>query len=98
MNKPIALPNIVLGKTIGTVVSGITHECGRILFEAEMSMEKRGLHGHEFSARHAGLVENVDVEACARREVEQLALIRPEPRLLVVQPFDASTVRDIERH
>jgi ribosome recycling factor len=31
-------------------------------------------------------------------KLKQLALIStPEPRLLVVQPFDASTVRDIER-
>ena len=31
-------------------------------------------------------------------KLKQLALITtPEPRLLVVQPFDASTVADIER-
>jgi ribosome recycling factor len=31
-------------------------------------------------------------------KLKQLALITaPEPRLLVIQPFDASTVRDIER-
>src|SRR5882757_817432 len=53
-----------------------------ILFEAEVAMDK-----------------NVDVEAYgSAMKLKQLALITtPEPRLLVVQPFDASTVRDIEK-
>src|SRR5260370_10292641 len=47
----------------------------------------------------AGLVENVDVAAYgSTMKLKQLALITtPEPRLLVVQPFDASTVQDVER-
>ena len=51
---------------------------------------------HEFSAVRTGkaspaLVENVDVEAYgSTMKLKQLALITtPEPRLLVVQPFDA---------
>ena len=59
---------------------------------------------HEFSAVRTGkaspaLVENIDVEAYgASMKLKQLALITtPEPRLLVIQPFDASTVRDIEK-
>lgn len=59
---------------------------------------------HEFSAVRTGkaspaLVENVDVEAYgSAMKLKQLALITtPEPRLLVVQPFDAATVRDIEK-
>ena len=59
---------------------------------------------HEFSSVRTGkaspaLVENVDVEAYGSvMKLKQLALITtPEPRLLVVQPFDASTVRDIEK-
>ena len=59
---------------------------------------------HEFSAVRTGkaspaLVENVDVEAYgSAMKLKQLALITtPEPRLLVVQPFDAGTVRDIEK-
>jgi len=76
-----------------------------ILFEAEMSMEKSvDYMVHEFSAVRTGkaspaLVENVDVEAYgSAMKLKQLALITtPEPRLLVVQPFDASTVRDIEK-
>jgi len=46
-----------------------------------------------------GLVENVDVHAYgSSMKLKQLALITtPEPRLLVVQPFDAGTVPDIER-
>ena len=59
---------------------------------------------HEFAAVRTGkaspaLVENVDVQAYgSSMKLKQLALITtPEPRLLVVQPFDASTVQDIER-
>lgn len=59
---------------------------------------------HEFAAIRTGkaspaLVENLDVEAYgSSMKLKQLALISaPEPRLLVIQPFDASTVRDIER-
>jgi ribosome recycling factor len=76
-----------------------------ILFEAEMSMEKSVDYMiHEFSAVRTGkaspsLVENVDVEAYgSAMKLKQLALITtPEPRLLVVQPFDAGTVKDIEK-
>src|SRR5215210_674604 len=76
-----------------------------ILFEAEMTMEKSvDYMVHEFSSVRTGkaspaLVENVDVEAYgSSMKLKQLALITtPEPRLLVVQPFDASTVRDIEK-
>ncbi|HEY2124048.1 MAG TPA: ribosome recycling factor [Chthoniobacterales bacterium] len=76
-----------------------------ILLEAEMTMEKSvDYMVHEFSAVRTGkaspaLVENVDVQAYgSAMKLKQLALITtPEPRLLVVQPFDASTVADIER-
>ena len=76
-----------------------------ILFEAEESMEKAvGFMTHEFAAIRTGkaspaLVENIDVEAYgSSMKLKQLALITaPEPRLLVIQPFDGSTVRDIER-
>ena len=76
-----------------------------ILFEAEVSMDKSvDYMVHEFSSVRTGkaspaLVENVDVEAYGSvMKLKQLALITtPEPRLLVVQPFDASTVRDIEK-
>ena len=76
-----------------------------ILLEAEMAMEKSvDYMVHEFSSVRTGkaspaLVENVDVEAYgSAMKLKQLALITtPEPRLLVVQPFDASTVRDIEK-
>ncbi|MFL6541850.1 MAG: ribosome recycling factor [Chthoniobacterales bacterium] len=76
-----------------------------ILFEAEVAMEKSVDYMiHEFSSVRTGkaspaLVENVDVEAYgSSMKLKQLALITtPEARLLVVQPFDASTVRDIEK-
>jgi ribosome recycling factor len=76
-----------------------------ILFEAEMTMEKSvDYMVHEFAAVRTGkaspgLVENVDVHAYgSAMKLKQLALITtPEPRLLVVQPFDAGTVQDIER-
>ena len=76
-----------------------------ILFEAEVAMDKSVDYMiHEFSSVRTGkaspaLVENVDVEAYgSSMKLKQLALITtPEPRLLVVQPFDASTVKDIEK-
>jgi ribosome recycling factor len=76
-----------------------------ILLEAEMAMEKSvDYMVHEFAAVRTGkaspgLVENVDVHAYgSTMKLKQLALITtPEPRLLVVQPFDAGTVQDIER-
>ncbi len=75
------------------------------LFNAEEGMEKAvDFLSHEFAAIRTGkaspaLVENLDVEAYgSSMKLKQLALISaPEPRLLVIQPFDASTVRDIER-
>ncbi len=76
-----------------------------ILFEAEMTMEKSvDYMVHEFASVRTGkasptLVENVDVEAYgSTMKLKQLALITtPEPRLLVVQPFDAGTVQNIEK-
>src|SRR3954470_22524505 len=76
-----------------------------ILLETEAAMEKAfDYMNHEFSAVRTGkaspaLVENIDVEAYGTpMKLKQLAVIStPEPRLLVVQPFDASTVRDIEK-
>src|SRR6266704_807363 len=76
-----------------------------IVLEAEMSMEKSvDYMTHEFAAVRTGkaspgLVENVDVHAYgSTMKLKQLALITtPESRLLVVQPFDAGTVQDIER-
>jgi ribosome recycling factor len=76
-----------------------------ILLEAEVAMEKSvDYMVHEFAAVRTGkaspaLVENVDVQAYgASMKLKQLALITtPEPRLLVVQPFDAGTLSDIER-
>src|SRR5881275_2658013 len=76
-----------------------------ILLEAEVSMEKSVDYLiHEFSGVRTGkaspaLVENIDVQAYgSTMKLKQLALITtPEARLLVVQPFDAGTVQDIER-
>src|SRR6267143_1426683 len=76
-----------------------------ILLEAEVSMEKSVDYlVHEFSGVRTGkaspaLVENIDVQAYgSTMKLKQLALITtPESRLLVLQPFDAGTVQDIER-
>src|SRR5690348_9581953 len=76
-----------------------------ILLESEMSMEKSVDYlVHEFSSVRTGkaspaLVENLDVQAYgSTMKLKQLALITtPESRLLVLQPFDAGTVQDIER-
>src|SRR5437588_10362152 len=76
-----------------------------ILLEAEMSKENSVDHlVHEFSGVRTGkaspaLVENIDVHAYgSTMKLKQLALITtPESRLLVLQPFDAGTIQDIER-
>lgn len=76
-----------------------------ILLETEASMEKGFEYmQHEFAAVRTGkaspaLVENIDVEAYgSQMKLKQLALITtPEPRLLVIQPFDGSTTKDIEK-
>ena len=76
-----------------------------LLLESEEGMDKSVSYmTHEFSGVRTGkaspaLVENVDVEAYgSSMKLKQLALITtPEPRLLVIQPFDAATVKDIER-
>ena len=76
-----------------------------ILLETEAAMEKGfDYMQHEFAAVRTGkaspaLVENIDVEAYgSQMKLKQLALITtPEPRLLVIQPFDASTTKDIEK-
>jgi len=76
-----------------------------ILLETEEAMEKSVEYmNHEFASLRTGkassaLVDNIDVNAYgASMKLKQLALIStPEPRLLVVQPFDASVIRDIEK-
>lgn len=76
-----------------------------ILLETEASMEKAvDYMTHEFATVRTGkaspaLVENLDVEAYgSMMKLKQVALITtPEPRLLVIQPFDAATVKPIEK-
>lgn len=76
-----------------------------ILLETEAAMEKAiDYMVHEFASVRTGkaspaLVENIDVEAYgSSMKLKQVALITtPEPRMLVIQPFDASTMRDIEK-
>jgi ribosome recycling factor len=76
-----------------------------VFFAAEEGMEKAAeFMMHEFNAIRTGkaspaLVENIDVSVYgSSMKLKQLALITsPEPRLLVIQPFDAGTVQDIER-
>jgi ribosome recycling factor len=76
-----------------------------VLLETETAMEKGVEYMiHEFASVRTGkassaLVENIDVDAYgASMKLKQLALIStPEPRLLVIQPFDASVMRDIEK-
>ena len=59
---------------------------------------------HEFSSVRTGkaspaLVEGIDVDAYGSvMKLKQLALIStPEPRLIVIQPFDAATIKPIEK-
>lgn len=77
------------------------------ILETEEAMNKCVENlGHEFSGVRTGkaspaLLENLDVHVHAYGTVSKLkslAVINtPEPRMLMVQPFDPTTTRDIER-
>ena len=76
-----------------------------LLLNAEEGMEKAfDFMKHEFSTVRTGkaspsLVDGIDVDAYGSvMKLKQLALIStPEPRLIVIQPFDASTMKPIEK-
>lgn len=76
-----------------------------IIFTAEEGMEKAlDFMKHEFSAVRTGkaspaLVEGIDVDAYgSAMKLKQLALIStPEPRLIIIQPFDAANTKPIEK-
>jgi len=76
-----------------------------ILFSAEEGMEKAlDFMKHEFAGVRTGkaspaLVEGIDVDAYGSvMKLKQLALIStPEPRLIIIQPFDAANVKPIEK-
>jgi ribosome recycling factor len=76
-----------------------------ILLETEAGMERAvEFINHEFASIRTGkanpaLVEGIDVEAYgSHMKLKQLAVISaPEPRLLVIQPFDASTAQAIAK-
>lgn len=78
-----------------------------LLKSVEDSMKKSIDHlAHEFSAVRTGkaspaLIENIDVHVQAYGSVSKLKALAvistPEPRMLMVQPFDPSATQDIER-
>lgn len=76
-----------------------------ILFNAEEGMEKAlDFMKHEFSSVRTdkaspALVDGIEVDAYGSvMKLKQLALIStPEPRLIVIQPFDAATLKPIEK-
>jgi len=77
------------------------------ILTAEEAMTKAVEYAiHEFAAVRTGkaspaLVENVDIHVHSygsNMKLKQLAMITtPEPRLIRIEPFDASTLKDIER-
>ena len=76
------------------------------ILEVEEAMQKCVDYlTHEFAGVRTGkaspaLIENLDVhvQAYGAVKLKSLAVIStPEPRMLMVQPFDPSTTRDIER-
>ena len=76
-----------------------------ILLETEEKMLKTEDHVvHEFAGVRTGkaspsLIENVQVEAYgSNMRLKELATISvPEPRMLMVQPFDQSTMKAVEK-
>lgn len=79
----------------------------QVIKEVKDAMAKGLEHlGHEFAGVRTGkaspaLIENIDVSVQAYGSVSKLKALAvissPEPRMLVVQPFDPSTTQDIER-
>lgn len=77
------------------------------ILEVEEAMQKCVEYlSHEFAGVRTGkaspaLIENLDVHVQAYGAVSKLkslaVISTPEPRMLMVQPFDPSTTRDIER-
>ena len=82
-------------------------EATEALKQVEEAMKKAVEHtGSEFTSIRTGkaspaLVENLDVSVAAYGSVMTLnglaVITAPEPRMLVVQPFDPSTSGDIEK-
>lgn len=82
-------------------------EADEVLLEAEENMAKGVEYMiHEFASVRTGkaspsLVEGIDIHVASygsSMKLKQLAMITtPEPRLIMVQPFDPSTTQDIER-
>lgn len=78
-----------------------------VLLETEEAMRKGvDFMNQEFAAVRTGkaspaLVEGIDIHVQSygsSMKLKQLAMINtPEPRLIVIQPFDPSTTQDIER-
>ncbi|MBK1790417.1 ribosome recycling factor [Persicirhabdus sediminis] len=78
-----------------------------VIKEVEDAMNKAVEYmGTEFSGVRTGkaspaLIENLDVHVASygtKSKLKALAVITvPEPRMLMVQPFDPSTVKDIEK-
>lgn len=82
-------------------------EPSEVITNIEESMKKAVEYAvHEFAAIRTGkaspaLVENIDVHVASygsTMKVKALAVITvPEPRMIMVQPFDPSTTGDIEK-
>lgn len=82
-------------------------EASEALKQVEEAMKKAVEHtASEFTSIRTGkaspaLVENLDVSVAAYGSIMKLnglaVITAPEPRMLVVQPFDPSTSGDIER-
>lgn len=82
-------------------------EPSQAIKNTENSMQKAVEYAvHEFSAIRTGkaspaLVENIDVHVASygsSMKIKGLAVITvPEPRMIMVQPFDPSTTKDIEK-
>ena len=78
-----------------------------IIKDAEIAMHKAVEYTvHEFASVRTGkaspaLVEGIDIYVSSYKTTQKLKTLAiisaPEPRLLTIQPFDPSTVSDIER-
>jgi len=81
-------------------IASIEKECGGKMAQA-VEFFRQELRGVRTGRAHPGLVEHLKIDVSAygsRMELRELATINvPEPTILLVKPFDAGTLKDIEK-
>ena len=106
-NIVVRVFNMMQYYSLGLKLNDVIKDTETLIPETEEAMKKAVEYTlHEFSSVRTGkaspaLVENIDIHVQSygsNMKLKQLAVISsPDPRMLLVSPFDPSTVQDIER-